>query len=262
MNSTTHDHVSTALQAVLDRFESGEIAEDVALAVFPGLDVPSAKWSLMNRIMMMMAITGDARGFKQWKEAGRNVKKGARSFRILGPDDGPRLIGFVAIPVFRVEDTEGTALDYEAIELPEFPLIGVARAWGIPVQTIPFQGKFLGMYHPTKDQITMASPEEKVFFHELAHAAHGRALKARGGSLKGGQDWKQEIVAELSATVLCLLAGRSEKDTSGHSYRYISNEAAKAGKDVLKGISAVISDVDKVLRLIIGQSDTEQSKAA
>ena len=40
-------------------------------------------------------------------------------------------------PVFRFEDTDGKALEYEKLELPDFPLIEKAEEWGISVKAIP-----------------------------------------------------------------------------------------------------------------------------
>ena len=96
------------------------------------------------------------------------------------------------------------------------------------------------------------------------HAGHrqpSRNFRKQPPGLKGGQDWKQEIVAELSAAVLCRLVGTATRDTSGNSYRYIQSYAEKAHKDTLKGISAVIGDVEKVLGLILTTSQSGQSAA-
>ena len=64
--------------------------------------------------------TYDARGYNQWKEAERTVKKGAKALYILVPmiykvkdkpdaneEESKQLKGFKAMPVFKVEDTEG-----------------------------------------------------------------------------------------------------------------------------------------------------------
>ena len=260
------EKVDTALQGLLRDFESGNIADTVARAVFPMIaDIPSAKWSLLNRILMVKAGTSDARGYRQWREGGRQVKKGCKAIHILGPrmvkkekvpgETEMHLVGFVSIPVFRAEDTDGEPLAYENLAVPDLPLLDVARRWGINVRAVSFQGEFFGRYRLLDDEIILCTPEEGTFFHELAHAAHHRVLKSRGDSMKGGQDWKQEIVAELSAAVLCRLVGRSHHDTSGNSYRYVAGYAEKAKKDVLKAIATVIGDVERILNLIVGSDE-------
>lgn len=263
--------IDAALGGLLEQFKSGQIADTVALATFPPIaGIPSSGWSLTNRILQIINGTGDARGYRQWQEAGRQVRKGCKSFSILGPrmvkdsadtSDDPRMrcIGFFTIPVFRLEDTDGEPLNYEKHEVPELPLLNVARAWGISVRAVGFNGVYLGMYRPCVNEILLATPEERTFFHELSHAAHEKVLRDRGETMRGGQDWKQEIVAELSSAVLSRLAGRSDKDTSGYAYRYIQTYAAKAGKDALRGIASVIADVDKVLRRIMETAETAKA---
>ncbi len=55
------------------------------MANFPAVDVPSGKWSFTNRTLMFLSGTGDARGFRQWKKAGRYVRKGTKAIFILAP---------------------------------------------------------------------------------------------------------------------------------------------------------------------------------
>ena len=188
---------------------------------------------------MLLAGTGDARGFRQWKEVDRHVTKGARCFYILGPsvktftdtdDTGTEvkrqaLVGFHAIPVFRAEDTDGEPLDYPEVNPPEPPpLADVARAWGIDVSYAPFQGKYYGYYRPGMSepgqQIVLCTHDQATFLHELAHGAHERVKLADGRKMQRGQDARQEIVAELSAAVLARLVG-GQLPNEGKHYRYI-----------------------------------------
>src|SRR5262245_703634 len=82
--------------------------------------IPSAAWSHRNRFILALKGIADARGYKQWVEVGRTVKKGEKAHFILAPcvkkkktDDTPdedekRIVyGFRAIPVFALEQTEG-----------------------------------------------------------------------------------------------------------------------------------------------------------
>ena len=260
------EKVKQALQSIVARFEAGDIPEAISYSTFPIPNIPAAKWSLLNRTLMFIAGTSDARGFKQWKEVNRYVKKGAKAFVILAPrfikngakeeeDEKRILAGFLTIPVFRVEDTEGDPLDYERIELPELPLIEVAQDWGISVQAIPGNYHYFGYFSPGQRQISLSTKEETVFFHELAHAAHERIL----GRLRKGQDWKQEIVAELSAAVICQLVGKTSKYL-GNSYQYIANYAKEAQLTPVQGCLKVMKDVESVLNLILkrGSMDTEE----
>lgn len=280
-----NEKVKQALEGILQRFETGDIPEVIAYTTFPVYDVPSARWSLLNRILMWLAGTADARGIRQWNKVGRKVKKGAKSFAILAPrlvslekkedqvEEGADpeetvkeagiqeeplkeesikvLAGFLAVPVFRVEDTEGEPLSYEKITLPELPLMEVARELGVSVRGIPFDTLYYGYFNQSSDEICLASEDEVVFFHELSHAAHRKVL---GEKLKGGQDWKQEIVAELSAAVLCHLFGKDPSKYLGNNYRYISRYAEEAGLTPVQGCYRVVKDVEAVLGLIFNHA--------
>lgn len=254
------DKIRSALEGVLARFESGNIPEAISLAMFPRFDIPAAKWSLLNRLLVVIHGTEDARGFRQWQETGRHVRKGAKAFYITAPSIRKRkqtdeageeqevaaLVGFVPVAVFAVESTEGEPLDYEQLELPALPLIEVAEAWGIDTRPVGGHMGFCGRYTPSRQEIALASPEECVFFHELAHAAHHRLQP-----LKGGQHWDQEVVAELSAAVLCRLVGKSGDRHLGHHFRYIASYAEEAQRDPLRACLEVLGDTERVLNLIL-----------
>lgn len=79
------EKVQLALESIIKNFESGDIPQTIAYATFPIPNIPAAKWSLLNRTIMIIAGTQDARGFRQWQEVGRHVKKGAKAFIILAP---------------------------------------------------------------------------------------------------------------------------------------------------------------------------------
>jgi antirestriction protein ArdC len=254
----TNEKVKQALESIVQRFKEGDIPEAIAFSIFPIPNIPASRWSLLNRTLMFFSGTNDARGFRQWQEVGRHVKKGSKAFTILAPrfikkdteneeEAKTILIGFLAVPVFRVEDTEGEPLDYQDIELPEFPLMEVAKEWGISVKAIPGNYRYFGYFSQERREIALATEEESVFFHELAHVAHQRIL----GELKQGQDWKQEIVAELGAAVLCKVVGKTSKHL-GNSYRYIETYAKSANLTPWQGCMKVMSDTEKVLNLIMG----------
>ena len=69
----------------------------------------------------------------------------------------------------------------------------------------------------SRKEIALATTEERVFFHELAHSAHNIV----SDGLKGGQHPLQKIMAELSASALCRMVGKKQTDTLGNSFRYI-----------------------------------------
>jgi len=207
---------------------------------------------------MFLSGTQDARGYRQWKQVGRYVRKGGKAIYILVPrisktidsqtgEEETMLKGFICRPVFRVEDTDGDPLEYDQIELPDFPLIEKAREWGITVKAIPGNYRYWGCYSLIRNEISLATEEEAVFFHELAHAAHDRIK----GGLKGGQEPLQEIVAELSAQALCRMVGKRSRDTAGNSYKYIERYADKISLSPHLACIKVLSETEKVLNLIL-----------
>lgn len=251
------DRVKQVLSVILDRFKTGDIPEAVAFLMFPVPDIPSAHWSLLNRTVMFLSGTYDGRGYRQWQQVGRYVKRGSKAFYILVPfikktedekaDDKQTLLGFGCKPVFRLEDTSGQPLDYEQIRIPDLPLIERAEEWGVSVKCIPGNYSYYGFYSSTRKEIGLATPEEKTFFHELSHAAHEKVR----GQLKPGQDSLQEIVAELSAAALCKLLGKQTNDTFGNSYRYIERYAEKLKTSPYTACLKVMSETEKVLNLIL-----------
>jgi hypothetical protein len=262
-----NNRIKSVLNNIVGVFKSGEIPDAVAIACYPAIDVPSSKWSLINRTLMILADTYDARGFRQWQQSNRKIKKGSKAFYILVPnyrrtDDtitGEQevvLLGFMCKPVFRVEDTDGEALEYDKLKLPRFPLIKRAREWGISIKAIPRNYQYYGSYTPHCKEISLATPEEKVFFHELAHAGHEKIK----GSIQCKQDPTQEIVAELTAAALCKLVGKSVHDTLGNSYRYINKYAQDLNINAHIACVRVLLDTEKVLNLILkGETNVERT---
>ncbi len=256
-----NNKVKQVLNVILDKFKSGDIPEAVAYSVFPIPDIPSSKWSLMNRTLMFLSGTNDGRGFQQWRLAGRYVKKGSKAFHILVPfikkvkddkgQDKEILIGFGCRPVFRIEDTDGKELEYENMKLPDLPLLDRAEDWGVNVRAIPGNYRYRGYYSMDRKEIVLATPEETTFLHELAHVAHEKV----NGKLKGGQNPSQEIVAELSAAALCRIVGKQGNNTIGNSYRYIEKYAEKIKMSPYNACLKVMSETEKVLNLILKGED-------
>ena len=246
------------LQRIVELFKNGNVPKALAVATIPPqTDIPSAKWSVSNRVLQFLADTSDARGFRQWQNANRKVKKGARAFCILGPksrtikqkDENDQevekniVVGFFAIPVFRAEDTDGEPLPYEPAMPP--PLTDVAEQFALSVSYQTFATKYYGYYQGGAKRIVLATHSAQVFFHELAHAAHERIE----GDLKGGQVPSQEIIAELTAATLAQMY--CPEANLGFSYDYVKGYAKKSKKSIERACLAVINTVSKVLDEIL-----------
>ena len=252
-----NDKVKAVLDGIIDKFKTGEIPEAVAIAMYPKAEIPCSKWSLLNRLLVLFAGTSDARGFRQWQGVNRYVVKGAKAFYIMVPfikkktadngDEKTVLRGFGLRPVFRLEDTDGEPLDYQNLEVPNLPLMERAQEWGLSVKAVPGNSAYLGYYASKAGEIGLATSEEKTFFHELSHSAHEKVK----GQLLPGQDPIQEIVAELSASVLCRMVGKRQSDTLGNSYRYIDRFAKEMKTTPYLACLKVLSETEKVLNLIL-----------
>ncbi|MFH0874756.1 MAG: hypothetical protein V1859_02375 [archaeon] len=273
-----NNKVKEAIDGLLDMFRSGDIPEKIALVTNPDFNVPSSKWSLNNRLIQLFHGTMDSRGIRQWGTAGRKIRKGSRAIHILAPSefsfykcicsktlfskdlnkdrcpgcdepiDESRIqsgIAFNCVPVFRVEDTEGSPLPYENIPLPQHRFLGVAKSWNLEVKSSAFLGNAYG-YYKRGEKIVLASPEELVFYHELAHAAHERLGLMR----EKRQDPSNEIVAEFAATSLAYMEGKTTK--LGNSYDYLEHYAKEKHLSLEKAVLMLLSEIEKVIQLILG----------
>ncbi|MFD1674160.1 ArdC-like ssDNA-binding domain-containing protein [Alicyclobacillus fodiniaquatilis] len=259
--------IDEAIQKLLVMWDTGDMPELIKktmLARQAG-DRPCDHWSLANQILMYLSLTEDARGFRQWEQVGRKVKKGAKAIYISGPlkttieveneetkqKEKIQIIrGFKDIPVFRIEDTEGEPVgdrpNYQPPILP--PLMDVADAWGIPVIYGAGDGRAYGSYMFSKDRslekIILNTHDVSTFFHEISHAAHNRIRP-----LKDGQDQIQEIVAETCGAVLCLLYGY--EGYVGNARNYVAHYGKVKPEEATKAVMRALGDIEKVLELIL-----------
>ena len=74
------DRIREVLDGILSKFENGDIPQALAISTFPSDDLPSSNWSFLNKLIMCLSGTVDARGFRQWQEVGRSVKGGSKAF--------------------------------------------------------------------------------------------------------------------------------------------------------------------------------------
>ncbi len=243
--------IKEAMDTLLKMFDEQNL-EKVARAVFRGDSIPSDKWSFLNRLLMYLNNTEDARGFRQWQQVGRYVKKGSKAFYIIAPvtrkitaeknlesgeiarEQKTVLAGFKGIPVFRIEDTDGTPIIREEyrVNIPcEFN--SIITELGLKVQPVRFCGTAYGSYNLVNKEIRLASPDIEIFLHELSHAVDDRLT-----GLRPGQRKDQEVTAEFSGAVIGYLMGYmiplgNVRDYIEHfSFREILNSLSRVEKVV------------------------------
>lgn len=251
---------------LLEMFRHEDFPQQLALTVIrrssPDLaNKPSDKWSITNQlIQFFVGQTRDARTYKQWQAASRQVVKGAKSFAIIAPiikklhddekdEDEAKIIGFRALPVFAIENTIGEGIpedDYTPAQLP--PFYTAAEKLGIRVSWKPIEANAYGYYSLRSNSITLHSQDYCVFLHELAHAIQNRIE-----GLAGVPGDKAEIIAELSAAVLCEMQGITGYQQQ--SYEYIQSFVkGKDPKATMKAIADVLSTVEQIVNVVIKAS--------
>ncbi len=256
-------------EKIINQFESGALPDTLAQVFVNRMDnIPSSAWSFRNRFIMAIHGTADARGFKQWKMAGRSVSKGSKALHILGPCIGKRkddegneetfLYGFKSIPVFALESTEiidadkwdtSSGVDHvEENRLKELPLRDVAESWGLNVTSYNGQKTgYLGRYtHGTN--IALGVENLSTWTHELIHAADDKLNTLTKGH---GQNAGNEVVAELGGAVLLKIMGFEVEADTGGAWDYIKSHAGNDKAKALNKCSKLLERLCKCIDLII-----------
>lgn len=271
------EHAEQVGQRIVQAFQCPDMLPRALAPVFIHRkdDVPCRKWSWHNQLIAALCGTTDARGFRQWDDVKRKVKKGSKAIWILAPcvknvkDTNARgeevdrrvLFGFRGIPVFAVEDTEGEPLpaadDRYDSWVRDLPLLEVAKTWDITVGTYTgsdvtplgyFQYGFGG-------QAVMLGVENlSTWAHEMVHAADHRIA----GEKRNLDRAHKEIVAELGGAVLLECLGMSQDADLGGAYQYIQRYAAEAKKDTVRVCIEVLDRVCECVKLILDTAETLQ----
>jgi len=180
-------------------------------------------------------------------ETGRETyKKGLSCFLYLAPsfkkvidedEEIQILAGFRAVPVFRMEDTEGAPIISEGLKL-DIPcqFDSIIKELGLTVDAVRFNGVAYGSYSPIRKEIKLASPDIEVFLHELSHAVDDKFNK-----LKPGQYEDQEVTAEFSGAVIGYLMGF--KVPMGNVKEYLEYYSFKELLSLLSRIEKVVTYV-------------------
>lgn len=279
MATKFYRRANEAAQAILDAFERQDLPEVLA-SIFVHRDdnVPCRQWSWNNQLLAAIFGNGDARGYRQWQEVGRNVKKGEKSFSILVPctrkvevendETGETtkrsvLYGFASAAVFGVHQTDGEPLQTEIDAEKErqwvdsLPVVEVARKWGLNVDT--FNGEktaYAGYYN--RAGIALGVRNLATWAHELIHAADDRN-RADVGGLKPGQRWDQEIVAELGGAILLEILGFERESDRGGCWQYVASYARKAEKEPMGACQSVLNRVCEAVSLVLSEAEAIQA---
>jgi len=266
------DKAQKVAQQIVDAFQRGDVPKALAqIFIRRNIDTPSRKWSWGNRLLAMTQGHHDARGFRQWKNVGRSVKKGERACYILAPctrtaqeDDPDRGIeegdtvvcGFRPIPVFGYAQTDGDALpdaEEQAAFIETLPLLEVARSWGIQIDTFDGEGSPRhGYIHHGRNEIGLGVKNLSTWMHELVHAADHRLGTIKGTS---GQEPSNEVVAELGGAVILECLGYTTESDRGGCYRYVEHYAEESNEKPVAICTALLDRVCACVTLILDTAD-------
>jgi hypothetical protein len=267
-----YEKAQEAAQVILTAFQNpNDLPKPLAMIFVRRKDpVPCRNWSWRNRLIVALHGSTDARGFRQWQDAGRQVRKGEKAFYILSPcakkvvdeetgDERTAIYGFRGTPVFGLEQTDGDPLPATPPPKDEWidslPLIEVTRRWGISVEAFNGGKGPLGKFQ-RGGKIGLGVKHLATWAHELVHAADHR----NGKLTEFVQHWKSETVAELGGAVLLRLLGHEQEADLGGCWKYIQAYAAKTGIDVVDACGRVLDRTCEAVALILDEA--EQSASA
>lgn len=155
--------------------------------------------------------------------------------------------GYGVQPLFDVNNTydicgKGKLKEYEPTKKPK--LYALIKELGIDLkyQTDPSGGSY-GHVNGSNNKMVLGTEDPVTFYHELVHKLDQKLNL--DGKLKGGQDPKQEIVAELTASILSEIY--EGQDHIGFSFKYIAGYAKKQKITVDKAINQILPRVEKIL---------------
>lgn len=232
----------------------------------------------INLFICCMAPSPYFLTFKQIKEMGGRVKKGAESWPICffskvhkdkngkpveKRDEEGRSFAFMKYyPAFCANDIEGIDFPvYEIDKLENFnPLPIAAEIVSKRKPVVTHASHFLPCYIPSTDITQMPLPEQFVeeseyystLFHELAHwTGHEKRLSrldkyTKGGSTSKKEYGREELVAELAAVIMCQLSGITSRSVYDNSVSYI-NDWVKLIKENPSQIITAAADAQKAV---------------
>lgn len=207
-------------------------------------------------------------GYTRWRELGRNVIKGQKAIKVLGPrfkkeldeatgQEQNKLIGYILLNVFDASQTEGEPLPIDAFKLAlngESDEAELIFAWVKQLALeddceveIAFANGANGYYAPITHNIVIdpklsTNHRAKTMAHEYVHSQEHR--------FDGSTPEERECVAEGVAFIVCSFFGL---DTSDYSFEYVNSWSSdngrslmKFGSTIQKSANAVINDIERI----------------
>ncbi len=262
-----------------------QVLESESFKEFLQFSTKFRRYSFGNTLLIWSQRPSATRlaGMKAWNSMGRHVKKGEKGIAIFAPlmkkvkeydnetdadakteteNKGERLVGFRAVYVWDIEQTDGKPVPELKTEAPvmdgdpEMLFVRILQASPVPVEYEDIKGSAKGYYMPKEKKIVLSSrlkPEEKAktLLHELAH--HLSYSEASEGLPLGLDRPAEEVIAE---GVAFMASAHFGLDSSGYSFPYVASWSKNAEKVLSAG-----SAIRKVALQLIEMVENVKEKA-
>ncbi len=236
----TRDEAQKAMEATLSSLTS-----DNRWEAYLSVMAKFHRYSV-NNSLLIFCQRPDAtlvKGYHGWRTLGRQVRRGERSITILAPlikreiveerkDPEPHVVGFRAVSVFDVAQTDGEPLRGmpELLQTADHGqlLETIHQEIPFPVSLVPALTGANGVFHTQARTIAVVeslAPDmrTKTLLHEWAHGLRDPADQRSRN--------EEEVIAEATAYVV---ASHYGLDTRRYSVGYVASWSEGDGKSVLK----------------------------
>lgn len=285
-----YDRMEQAVAAILTDADVRDYLRKIALF---------RRYSFGNTLFIVMQRPSAKRvaGMSTWNRLGRYVKKGEKGIMIFAPmfgkqkrqeppdgeqdqveesdtatgTDENRLVGFKAVYVYDIGQTDGSELTCDALQgSTDFTVSAnldvrslfewIRNTSPVPVKFRSISGGCRGYYDALADEIVLADcltdlEKPKTLIHEIAHKL---ALFEKEHDMSLDDRPRAEVIAEGAAFVVCSYLGI---DTGACSFSYV----ASWGKDLKKIMSwgsAVMRVANRIIDLLDRSRPEEEREAA
>lgn len=235
----TRDEAQKAMEATLS-----SLTTDNRWAAYLSVMAKFHRYSVNNSLLIFCQRPGATlvKGYHGWQTLGRQVRRGERSITILAPlikrevleagkDPEPHVIGFRAVSVFDVAQTDGDPVRGmpELLQTADHGqlLEAIHAAIPFPVSLVPSLNGANGVFHTQARTIAVVASlapdmRTKTLLHEWAHGLrHPADQRSRN---------EEEVIAEATAYVV---ASHYGLDTRRYSVGYVASWSEGDGKSVL-----------------------------
>lgn len=247
--------------------------------------VSGKPYSLLNQ--MLLLHSGEYATYKQWTEAGGQIRKGEKSeivtFWKLQPveeeqEDGTKIKKQIPLlryyNVFHVSQVDGVEqkekpelIEHEPITEAEKVKEAYKEREQIEIREIISNEAFYSLSRdyiqvPCREQYTYIEEFYSTLFHEMIHSTGNWKRLDRlesGASARFGSETysKEELVAEIGAAMILNCLGIETEKTLKNSSAYVQNWLQVLKNDN-KFVVSASSKAEKAAKYIFGDSDLQE----